>query len=223
MKIEKRERLKRVFIENLIKEFKDVNLKEIREIENDFLIIIFEFYKFENNKVIKKVLKSYFKFYKFFPLIITEEFLRNGIDVYGASIFFIKNLSKNIYGKSIINDIEIDNKLIRVEIEREFRNLIFNIINKSVLIRSKKESIKILKNTIKNYNFIFISLLYLLNLDYSLDSYENIRKLTEHYNIEAGNNILKILKEKINFDDINFVLDNFYIFINYLIAKVDKI
>lgn len=223
MNSNKKEKLKEKLIKNLIENFKINNLIELREIEDKFLVIIFESYSFENNKIFKRILKDYYKIYKNSPIILTNEFLKNACDVFGASIFFIKSFSKNIYGKSYINEIEVNKDQIREEVEKELRSLLFNIINLGIIINSKRKIYKIILNTFEKYNFIFISILYLLNMKYSLNFIENILAINNYYNIEACNNLLKIIKKEIKIKDLKYPFENMYIFIDYLISKVDKI
>ena len=223
MKNKKYKKNKDYFLNSFSEFFKKFGLIEIREVENLYLILIFNKYNFTLNKFIGKYLKKYFKYYKNLPLILTKEFINNAKDVYGASLFYIKNFSKTIFGINSFDSFDLNKDSIRIEIEKELRSKLFNVINYGIEIKSKKKLYNIILKTLENINYLVVGILYLIGIDYSNDFLINLENIVKFYDIEAGKSLINYVKKGVKNYNIEDILLNLYNFLNYLILKVDKI
>ena len=181
-------------------------ITEVQKIFGGNLACIVEFGKEDSQIVIildeidshtlnssKKSLQDYFKKIKKFPLLLTKEELRDGMDVFPLDFLNMKLNHNMLFGEDVLNNLKFDKKHIRRQLEFEFRSKLINLRQSYMVVKSNKELKLIIESSIPTLLPMLNGLLFLKGKDVP-DSIEDIFKLTEKeykVNISALSEIKK--------------------------------
>ena len=127
-------------------------IKNLKEVLGENLATIAEYGKFEKQhllvlekldsdvlKNVKPIIKAYHAKTKKYPLLLTKEELRDGLDVFPLEFLNIKLNHRILHGNDMFNDLKFDKKHVRRELEFEFRSKLINLRQGYLEAESKKE------------------------------------------------------------------------------------
>ncbi|MDP3917208.1 MAG: hypothetical protein Q8Q42_02875 [Nanoarchaeota archaeon] len=138
----------------------------------------------------KSLLQNYFKKIKKFPLLLTHEELKDGLDVFPLEFLNIKLNHKILYGKDIFKNLKFEEKHVRRELEYEFRSKLISLRQSYLVVKSDKELKLIVEKSIPTLLPMLNGLLFLKNKTIP----DNITEILDVTEKEYGVNI-SILKK----------------------------
>ncbi len=197
------------------------NLLEVREFNDLFPVLILkdsnplELESFVTEK------KKYKSFYKFLPIFLNSEFIQNAKDTFAADILYIKDFSKNLYGKDNFKDIDLDNNFLRLNIERELRSKLFVIASSSYSIFSKSEITRFSQDLLYSLRYAIYAFSKLKNLNFSFkNEIDLFISLCNLLNYPDADKITEIINGKEDYTHIQrFSL--LYDCLKFLISKIE--
>ncbi len=170
------------------------------------------------------VLKSYdFSFdlsLKNPPFIFTEEELNNSLDTFPIEILDIKERGKLLYGEDILKNVEIEEKHLRNQIERELKQKLINF--RRMLNSENKNLITFMIILYKSLTSILRAILHLHNYNKPLKRvfiYYEVSKLFD-VNYKMFLDIEECLNDNLrNLSNLEIYVSDFYKFLEDLAKK----
>lgn len=113
------------------------------------------------------------------PLVMTPLYIRESLGVFPMEFLDIKMIHKTAWGRDIVNDLDIDRGLLRLQCEREIKTRLIGLWNSYVSSMGETDMIAhILYRSIKSCIPLFRSLLFLLLKDLPLNRMDIIVAIT---------------------------------------------
>ena len=96
------------------------------------------------------------------PLVMTPKYIQESLDVFPIEFLELRLIHKTAYGPDIINDIEIDRRLLRLQCEREIKIRLIGLWNGYISSMGETDMIsRLLSRSIKGCVPLFRSLVFL--------------------------------------------------------------
>lgn len=168
------EKMLNKFIDNLKETFKerlssaflygsyavDETLKKDSDIN---IIVIIKDLHAHDLKIAHKFSTVFTKIKNSMPVFMDEGEWFNSCDVYAIEYSDIKNRNKILYGKDLISDLKVDKKDLRLQCEREVKNLLVRLRQTYLAKSSDKNAMKnLIKTSSKTFIAMFRAILTLL-------------------------------------------------------------
>jgi len=154
------------------------------------------------------------------PLIFTKEELSNAADVFPLEFLDMIYPHKTLKGEKIIENIQLDKKHVRRQLEFELRSKLIHLRENYIWIKNDKELKQLLMSAVPSLMPLFYGLLYLKNIEPPTNLGRLFKLVTEKYKIDL--NVLKNIKTKgkdVNKEDVNNLMKQ----LEKLIRVVDRI
>lgn len=184
-------------------------------------------------KLAHKFSTAFVKINNSIPIFMDEEEWFNSCDVYAIEYSDIKARNKILYGQDLIQGLKIDKKDLRLQCEREVKNLLIRLRQTYLAKNSDKNVMKnLIKTSSKTFVAAFRTILTLLGQDYPNNNKDVVKafaekiKLTEiDFDIDM---FLKVLEYrdgtvKINDNELDGVVQKLIDTTNSVLKYVDKI
>jgi len=122
------------------------------------------------------------------PFVFTKEEITDGVDVFPIEFLNIRQHHKILYGEDFLKDIEISKKLLRHQLEFEFRSKLVHLRREYLISRGRHLEALIL-SAVPTLAPIVGGLIYLKDLSYS-DTRDMFNVVSDGYGIDV-----QVLKE----------------------------
>jgi hypothetical protein len=161
------------------------------------------------------------------PLIMTPDYIRRSLDVFPIEFLNFKIIHETVYGKDILNDVEIDLSDLRYQCEREIKTKLIGL--RQGYISSKGDKKIIAENIvsyIEGYIPFFRSIIFLMGKETPVKKDEVFTDLSVHTGINT--NIFKKVFDmkrgasKITKDEIDTVFEEYYKTTEEISKKIDE-
>ncbi|MFC1724865.1 hypothetical protein ACFL4T_04495 [candidate division KSB1 bacterium] len=165
----------------------------------NFIIILSE----EGMKKIPEYLDTSKKWYKAgvsIPLFLYKEYIESSLDSFPIEFLNIKNNSKTIYGEDLTGIIAIDNKDLRLQVEREIKGKLLKLRHAFFEIDLKPKAFRqFISVSISTFNPIFAAAVYLKENFYPKNQSEIYQKISEIFSVEKDffDRLIDIKQDKI--------------------------
>ena len=126
--------------------------------QNNFLCVM-EKIDFATLEQLKEVVQAQKE--KIVPLFFTKRELQNAADVFPLEFLDIRYPHELLYGKDMINDVRIEKKHVRRELESELRSKLIHLRENYVWIKRDKDLKSLLVSAVPSLIPLFYGLLYL--------------------------------------------------------------
>lgn len=166
-------------VENCSKDFRNINL-----------IVIIKSLTAQDLKLANKCSKDFANKGKILPLFIDYDEWLNSSDVYAIEYADIKDRYKILYGENLVDNLRIENKDLRLQCERETKNLLIRLRQVYLGNAQNKKVIRtLIQDSMKSFLVIFRSILRLCSISVPKTHNEVIDKFcskmkTEDINIK---------------------------------------
>jgi predicted nucleotidyltransferase len=161
------------------------------------------------------------------PLIMTPDYIRQSLDVFPIEFLNFKIIHETVYGKDILNDIEIDLSDLRYQCEREIKIKLIGLIQGYISSKGdKKIIVENLVNYIEGYIPLFRSIIFLIGKETAVKKYEVLKDLSSHTGINTS--IFKKVFDmkrgelKLTRDEIDTVFEEYYKTTEEISKKIDE-
>lgn len=102
-------------------------------------VIVIDKVDFDLLERCKDLLQKWHKKRKKFPLLLTREELKDGMDVFPLEFLDMKLNHRILYGEDVFKTLEFTGKYVRRELEFEFRSKLINLRQGFLEVKGKKE------------------------------------------------------------------------------------
>ena len=208
-------------------------IEDIKKVLGDNLILIGEYSRKDRNYVIvvesltyanlqslKPLVASFFKRSKTYPLLLTKKEVVNGVDVFPLDFLNLKNTITVLHGENIFKDLKVDKKHVRHELEFEVRSKLMTFRRIVLQLKSKKDIVLVLQNTVVTLLPLFNGLLFLKGKSRIASVNALLDELEELYKMDFS--ILKQFnKPKVFASDENIA--TVHLFLSDLAKLIDKL
>ncbi|MAG47552.1 hypothetical protein CL617_03025 [archaeon] len=168
-----------------------ISISEYGKLEKQHLIVLDKL----NTSILKEIkplLQDYFKQVKKYPLLLTREELRDGLDVFPLEFLNMKLNHKILYGEDLFKELKFEKRFIRRELEFEFRSKLINLRQGFLETNSKKEDKIIVEKAVPTLMPMLNGLLFVKDIDVPHDLEKVFDLIEKEYKVSL--NILKNLK-----------------------------
>jgi predicted nucleotidyltransferase len=216
----------RPFIEDILKEYAE-NIHSIhivgsavtpdfKEKSSDInTVIILNKMSFDFIKFLAPLGKKYGKKKIAAPLIMTEEYIQNSLDVFPIEFHDFRLIHRTVVGEDILDSLKINKSNLRLQCEREIKARLVGIRQNYISsLGDKKYLLGILSQSIVGCMPVIRAIVYLLGQEPPIKRHDAVRKFQELTSIEAD--ILeKILAIRANVikpsgEDIHHIFEQYY-------------
>ena len=214
IKMEFMDKYKEVMKKNLVS-----IIKFGTEGEPNNLLIISKKLQFEDLEIIKPVILQYRKKMKSVPILFTLSGLRDGADVFPLEILDMKYPHEVLYGEDILEDIKLDKKHVRRELEYELRSKLIHLRENYVGIKPRE--LKLLLNAaVPTLMPMFYGLLFLKDIKPPTKLDSLYREVHKAYKVDMT--LFKEIREK-KIEDLSQGVRSLILLLERLISIVDKL
>jgi len=220
--------------EQLIKEMEDIvgdNLISVvkfgSEGEPNNLLLVLNKLDFDVLNKIKPLIINHRKKGYVVPLIFTKEELFDGADVFPLEFLDIKQPHKTIYGEEIVDQIKLDKKYVRRQLEFEFRSKLIHLRENYIWIKNPKELKNLLVSAVPTLMPLFYGLLFLedIKAPTNLDSLFSLVSQNYKVNFDILEKIKQVKEGKIKIknEKLNKYVKELIVLLTKLGEMIDKI
>lgn len=162
------------------------------------------------------------------PLIMTSEYIQNSLDVFPIEFFNFKLIHETVYGEDILNNLSIDRRHMRLQVERELKTKLIWLRQGYIsTMGDRRMLVESLKNSIKEYIPLFRAIISLFEADVPVASLDVIKKLEEvtKVNCLIFERILMLKKGRVSpdKDELDKYFEEYYISTERLGKIVDEL
>ena len=157
--------------------------------QNNFLCVM-EKIDFATLEQLKEVVQAQKE--KIVPLFFTKRELQNAADVFPLEFLDIRYPHELLYGKDMINDVRIEKKHVRRELESELRSKLIHLRENYVWIKRDKDLKSLLVSAVPSLIPLFYGLLYLKDKTPPSRLDDLFSLISEQYDFNVG--ILRKIK-----------------------------
>ncbi len=178
-----------------------------------------------------KISVKFAKKAKSLPIFMDEDEWYNSSDIYAMEYSDIKDRHKILFGKDIISDLKVEKHNLRVQCEREVKNLLIRLRQTYLVSSNDKKAIKnLIFKSSKAFVAIFRAILKLLDMQVPITHFDVVKgfsdKMSEE-NLEFDKDlflcILDFKKRCINSKQLIEVIQKLIDSTDYVLKYVDKL
>ncbi len=162
----------------------------------NFMIVLTE----EGINSLSKALKTAGKWRKrkvSSPLFLTKAYIETSLDTFPVEFLNIRSSYRLVYGEDILNEIEIDKNLLRLQCEREFKGKLLQLREAFIDTEGDKKKIQeLITQSLPTFFSLFKALLYFYDKPHPKNDRESISALSQStgLNIDLFFEIIDIKK-----------------------------
>ncbi len=121
------------------------------------------------------------------PILMTPEYVSQSLDVFPMEFLELKMIHKTIYGKDILEGIEIEKPLLRLQCEREIKTRLMGLRQGYISVLGKADKVsRILSGSITGCIPLFRAVIYLEGKEPPVTKAEVINALAEATGVKGG-------------------------------------
>ena len=149
-----------------------------------YMVVVVKNLTFADIEEIKPFADMVYRAFKKQPLVLTQEEISAGTDVFPLEFLNIKTTIEVIYGSDVFKDLSLEKKYVRRELEFEFRSKLINLRQGILEAKRDKELSLIVNKSLPTLMPIFNGLLYLKGKTIPDDLKEMLNKLSDLYKLD---------------------------------------
>jgi len=215
--------------ENLINECKEKlkdNLVSIikygTEGEPNNILIVTRQLKFNDLEKLKPIILTFSKKSKVVPILFTESGLKDSNDVFPLEILDMIYPHELLYGIDVLNNVELDKKHVRTQIEFELRSKLIHLRENYIGLKSPNDIKLLLKSAIPTLMPLLYGLLFMKDIKPNSDLFSLYSDVEKSYNVNMEI-FRKIREDTIKKQDLETFVKELIDLLEKLISIVDKI
>jgi hypothetical protein len=121
------------------------------------------------------------------PLLFTEERLAQATDVFPVELLDIRECHKVLHGANLVQDLEIDTKNLRLEIEHELRGKLIRLRQSYLLTQGKSKPVAdLMIQSLSTFLVLFRASLRLFEESVPQKKFEALEKLSTHLEVDVS-------------------------------------
>ena len=214
--------------ENLINECKEKlkdNLVSIikygTEGEPNNILIVTRQLKFNDLEKLKPIILTFSKKSKVVPILFTESGLKDSNDVFPLEILDMIYPHELLHGVDVLNNVELDKKHVRMQIEFELRSKLIHLRESYIGIKRPKDLKLLLKSAVPTLMPLLYGLLFMKDIKPPSELYSLYSSVEKSYSVDMEI-FRKIRKDKIRKQDLETFIEELINLLEKLINIVDK-
>ena len=215
--------------ENLINECKEKledNLVSIikygTEGEPNNILIVTRQLTFSDLNRLKPIILSFSKKSKVVPILFTESGLKDSNDVFPLEILDMIYPHELLYGIDVLNNVKLDKKHVRMQIEFELRSKLIHLRENYIGIKRPKDLKLLLKSAVPTLMPLLYGLLFMKDIKPASDLFPLYSDVEKSYNVNMEI-FRKIREDTIKKQDLETFVKELIDLLEKLISIVDKI
>ena len=189
--------------------------------EPNNILLVTKQLKFNDLEKLKPIILTFSKKSKVVPILFTESGLKDSNDVFPLEILDMIYPHELLYGIDVLNNIELDKKHVRTQIEFELRSKLIHLRENYIGIKNTKDLKPLLKSAIPTLMPLLYGLLFMKNIKPPSDLYSLYSSVEKSYDIDMGI-FRKIREDKIRKQDLETFVKELMDLLEKLINIVDK-
>ena len=215
--------------ENLINECKEKledNLVSIikygTEGEPNNILIVTKQLTFSDLNKLKPIILTFSKKSKVVPILFTESGLKDSNDVFPLEILDMIYPHELLYGIDVLNNVKLDKKHVRTQIEFELRSKLIHLRENYIGIKRSKDLKLLLKSAVPTLMPLLYGLLFMKDIKPANDLFLLYSDVEKNYNVNMEI-FRKIREDTIKKQDLETFIKELIELLEKLISIVDKI
>jgi hypothetical protein len=186
------------------------------------VLIVTNSLNFKDLEILKPIIKNNKQRNNTVPVILTEHGLKESADVFPLELLDMKYPHEVLYGKDIIEEVQIDKKHVRRQLEFEFRSKLIHLRESYIWIQKPKELKMLLKAAIPTLMPLFYGMLFLKDMKPSTDLPSLFAEVHATYDVDMTL-FLNIRKDKLGKKELGQYVQQLMELLERLINVVDKL
>ena len=214
--------------ENLIEECKSKILENLVSIikygtegQPHNVLIVTKRLSFEDLEIIKPIIKNHKKRTKLVPVVLTELGLKESADVFPLEVLDMKYPHDVLFGKDLIEEIKLDKKHVRRQLEYELRSKLIHLRETYIWVQKSRELKALLNSAIPTLMPLFYGMLFLKDVKPPTDLKLLFSEVNANFDIDMTL-FLNIKNEKLNKKELPMYVKRLMVLLERLISLIDK-
>jgi len=148
----------------------------------------------------EELAKKWWKYKVSVPLFLTESYIKTSLDTFPLEFFNMKLYYKVIFGKDILNEIEINSRDLRLQLEKEIKGKLLHLRQSFFnYYIDKKQIHTLLPASLKTFMAYFPAILFVKGEEIPNDQKQMLDKITGIFNLDKS--VFDTLLEKTTGDE----------------------